>query len=111
MALAFTLIKTAKQNRVLKIYGTLVFSGSYPAGGEPLDLASYNRLISSKQPDFVHIEGKAGFEYQYDAANKKIIVYANTAGGADAPMGVHSTGAYAAGVTGDTPALVAEWAA
>ncbi len=85
----------------LQVTFTIVASGSYPAGGDALDFGPVARF-TNRQPDIVQIAGIAGFIYQYDSVGKRVIVYCNTAGGADAPLGVHSTGAYAAGVTGDT---------
>lgn len=110
MALALTVTKKTKQMRIFEIVGTLVFSGSYPgSGGDTLDLGPYNPLVSSRNPDFVDIMGKAGFSYLYDFAQKKVTVRVNDAGGANAPQGEHTTAAYAAGVTGDSVVLVARW--
>lgn len=81
-------------------YFLVVPSGTYPTGG---DAADFGGLIgyTDKQPIDVDIRGKAGFVYQYDYQNKKMFVYCNTAGGANAPLGEHTNIAYVAGVTGD----------
>jgi hypothetical protein len=48
--------------------------------------------------------------YSYDLANKKFMVFCNTAGGVDNPLGQHSAAAYAAGVTGDVINYIAIFA-
>lgn len=49
------------------------FDSSYPAGGEAVTLA---QLGFSRAPDWVEIVPKSGFEFEWDAANKKIKVLA-----------------------------------
>lgn len=89
---------------------SIVASGNYVANGDPVDFAVAGGF-TNRQPDFVTIVGKAGFVYQYDFANKKVFVYTNTAGAANAPLGEHTAAAYAAGVTGDTIRAKVEWLA
>lgn len=108
MPVALSSIKKVKENRSLQMLATVTLSGTYPTNGDPLDLSSYNPL-SIRQPDIVQIQGKAGFIYQYDAANKKIFVYTNTAGGANAALGEHTNATYAVGVSGDIITLIAIW--
>src|SRR5262245_54776800 len=83
-----------------KMYGRLVASGNYASGGDPVDFA----LISPtrKQPFTVNIKGKAGFIYAYDLANKKVMVWTNSAGGVNLSLTEHTAVALVAGVTGDT---------
>jgi hypothetical protein len=82
---------------------TLVFSGNYAAGGDTLDFATIQEGVI--QPMWVDIRGKAGYSYEYDFANKKIIVRQQkdpaAAGGADIPLPELAAAAYPAGVTGD----------
>lgn len=112
MALTFTPTKKDAAKRGFVLIGTIVFSGSYPgSGGDVLDFGPYNPFLSNVQPNFVEIVGKAGFSYLYDFAQKKVTVRVNDAGGANAPMGEHTTAAYAAGVSGDTVLARVEWAA
>lgn len=93
--------KLRGNNFLLVVFTVTADTGAnYAAGGESLDLKGLN-LTSPKQPVFVHLIGKAGFVYQYDLAAKKVFIYLNTAGGADAPLGEHSNAAPVAGVLGD----------
>lgn len=86
----------------LHVIGTLTPSGSYAAGGDAFDFVSgLVGVTTNKQPSIVLIEGKAGFAFSYDYANKKVLVFTNTAGGANNALGEHTAAAYAAGVTGD----------
>jgi len=48
----------------------ITFDGSYPTGGEPLDLTDYVGTIES-----VMIEQNGGFQFVYDRTNKKVKVY------------------------------------
>ncbi len=109
MPVAVSAIKKIKENRSFSVVATLVFSGTYPTNGEPLDISSYYPYVSARQPDVVQVQGKAGFVYSYDPVNKKIFVYTNTAGGANSALGEHTNAAYVAGVTGDTITLFAMW--
>jgi hypothetical protein len=101
MAAAVTITKQRDFGQGMFVFGTIVFSGNYPTGGEAMDLTTLGAK-TTKQPDFVDISGKAGFVYSYDFANKKVMVFCNTAGGANGALGEHTAAAYAAGVSGDT---------
>lgn len=92
-----------------EVIGTIALSGTYPALGEPWSLQSLPRMFTGRKPDSVVVTGKAGFVYQYDIANEKLIVYSNTAGGANAPLGEHTAATYAAGVSGDVISFTARW--
>ena len=109
MPVALSAIKKVKENRSFSMTATVTLSGTYPALGEPLDLSSYMPLASARQPDKVSVDGKAGFVYQYDPVNKKLLVYTNTAGGANAALGEHTAITYVVGVSGDSISLKAEW--
>jgi len=108
MALAITVLKRSGGGRGEEGIFRIVASGSYPTNGDAADFAPLIG-ITSRQPDFVDIVGKAGFEYQYDYVNKKMFVYTNTAGGANAPLGEHTAAGYAAGVSGDTITAYVRW--
>lgn len=88
--------------RTIEIFGTIVASGNYATGGDTVDFTQLGSIIRAKDPLFVEIQGIAGFVYQYNPVTKKVLVYCNTAGGANAPLGEHTAAAYAAGVSGDT---------
>lgn len=87
----------------IETVATLVFSGNYATNGDVYDFAAISQGVG--QPLFVDIRGKAGFSYEYDLANKKIIVRQQlnpaNAGGADIPFTELAAAAYPAGVTGD----------
>jgi hypothetical protein len=110
MAIAATLLK--RRQTPLGIVGLvqLTASGSYSTGGDSVDLATVVGMTNRK-PDFVEIAGIAGFVYQYDQANKKVLVYCNTAGGSNAALGEHTAATYATGVSGDTILALAYWIA
>lgn len=101
MALTVTVTRKLGENKTILLFGTIVASGSYATNGDALD---FGPLVgwTNKQPLNVDVRGKAGFIYQYDYVNKKLLVYVNTAGGANAPLGEHTAATYAAGVSGDT---------
>lgn len=110
MAASGTITRSWHDGKMIHVIGTISFSGSYSTGGDTFDLTAslvdarpgFTGMQTNKQPEYVDIAGKAGFVYTYDMANKKIMVYTNTAGGANNALGEHTAAAYAAGVTGDT---------
>ena len=108
MAVTLTMLKRSKGGSGLRALVQVVFSGNYPANGEPVDFSAVVGF-TNREPDDVDVMGKAGFVYQYDPVNDKILVYCNTAGGANAPLGEHTAAAYAAGVTGDSITAECEW--
>lgn len=103
MALVFTQDGPRRPGmHTIEIFGTLAASGSYATGGDAIDFTNLGSILRAKDPLFVEVQGIAGFVYQYNRVTKKLLVYCNTAGGANAPLGEHTAAAYAAGVTGDT---------
>ena len=108
MAVAISLIKRNLAGRPKKASCTLTFSGTYPTGGEVVDFAAILG-IGSRQPDTIDINGKAGFIYSYDGANKKVMVFTNSAGGANAALTEHTNIGYVGGVSGDTVIADAAW--
>lgn len=58
------------------ITGTLLFSASYPTGGEAMDLSKY----FPNATHIVFIEPKAGYLFIYDYTNKKVLAYWTPAG-------------------------------
>lgn len=101
MAVALSLLKRTKAGPMLDAQVQLTFSGTYPTGGEAVDFASVVGF-TNRPPSAVNVTGKAGFVYQYDRANKKVLVLVNTAGGVNLRLDEHTAVAYVAGVTGDT---------
>lgn len=83
--------------------GTIVFAGNYVAGGEVLSLPKPAGV--QRPPTFVLIQGIAGFKYEYNPANAKVLV--RQSAGAAAAMAEIAVAAYPAGVTGDTVTYMA----
>lgn len=110
MPLAATVVNSSSSGAAgWEAIGTLVLSGTYPTGGEPWSLQAYPRMFSSRKPDSVIVTGKAGFIYQYDIANEKLLVMVNSAGGANLPLIEHTAITYVAGVSGDSINFTARW--
>lgn len=103
MAMTFTQSGKRRQSLAgIMVPGTLAASDSYATGGDAVDFRQLGSIYRAKDPYLVIAMGKAGFVYQYDYANRKMLVFCNTAGGANAALGEHTAAAYAAGVSGDT---------
>lgn len=73
MAVTATLLKRLKDPQGLRGIFTLVFSGNYATGGASLDF-SPKIGYTNRQPGRVEIIGIAGYIYEYDLTNKKVIV-------------------------------------
>jgi hypothetical protein len=87
----------------VEIYGTLLATNTtYPTGGDVVDFTQLGSVYRAKDPLFVEIGGINGFIYQYDVTNKKVKVFCNTAGGANAALGEHTNATYVATVQSDT---------
>ena len=98
MAVAATIISQNAQGTSVEVTGTLAFSGNYVTDGE---VPTFPGLRSSKAiADDIRIEGIAGYKYEYNYANGKVLVRQSAA--ASNPMSQLSAAAYPAGVTGDT---------
>ena len=98
MALAVAVTKRLKFNNGVMVIGAITASGSYTTGGEALALTTLSGL--NRAPAKVEIVGKAGYKYEWDAANAKMLTRQCAA--ASNPMAEISAAAYPAGVTGDT---------
>ena len=72
MAMAATKVKAHGFGIIEGVF-SLVASGSYSTGGDSLDFAPVMGY-TNKQPTWVHIEGIAGYIYEYDYTNKKVLV-------------------------------------
>ena len=97
MALAVAVTKRLKFNNGVMVIGTITASGSYTTGGEALAMTTLSGL--TRAPLRVEIDGKAGFRYEWDSANAKMMVRQCAA--AANPMAEIPAAAYPAGVTGD----------
>lgn len=111
MALAVSNIKKRQNGGLFAATFDVTPSGNYAAGGEVLAPTLESISALGKAPDFVKVDGKAGFVFQYDHANKKLLTFCNTAGGANAALGEHTAAAYVAGITGVAHRGVAIWLA
>jgi hypothetical protein len=110
MAVAVSFTDVWTDGRRIHAIGTLVFSGNYAAGGDAIAIkaatATSTRNWKSKDhPIHVIIQGKGGYFYEYDLANRKVKVRQNKnpadAGGADIPFPELAAAAYPAGVIND----------
>lgn len=90
-------------------FGTLTFSGSYATGGDACDIAALFPEAQGLQPVAVIPVPNpvAGWCLTWDKANKKMLVYVNTAGGADTALGQHTAAALNASLTGATIYFIA----
>lgn len=106
-AIAFTKTDEWDDGKRIHVLGTLTFSGNYLNGGEVPTTGSTNGIRargSRSAPKWVKIEGKAGFEYDYDRANEKVMVRAQeptNAGAGVIALSQLAAAAYPAGITGD----------
>lgn len=109
MALAATLLRRNKLGQGLRCEVQITPSGNYATGGDALDFRTVCGYTTSL-PTFVVIRGKAGFIYEWagngpasnrTVANQKMLVFCNTAGGANAALGEHTAAAYVAGILAD----------
>lgn len=100
MAVAITITEQIRTDLELVVRGTMVFSGNYAAGGEPISFSGLgiktNKLTPKKLDIYPVVP--AGFVMQYDYTNAKCMFFTNTAGGANAPLGEHTAAAYVAGI-------------
>lgn len=123
MALAITVTKTPKfTGNTLKLFGSIVASGTYAAGGDVLNFLTATYPPGQTPPPVtglplvVYIQsakagGLSGFQYGFNPgttqANGKMQVFTGAA--AQAALTELSNGAYPAGVTGDTITFEAEF--
>ena len=105
MAVTPTITSQSALGRVVEVTGTLAFSGNYVTGGEVPSFAGVRS--SNLTPTALRAEGIAGFKYEWNGSNGKILVRQSAA--ASNPMSEISAAAYPAGVTGDTVRFVAEF--
>lgn len=107
MAVAATVTKEIDLGQAILQIGTLAFSGNYVAGGEVPTTSGRSGIrskMTTKAPLSVKIDGKAGFEYEYDRANEKVLVRGQEPTSATAgviALSQIAVAAYPAGVTGD----------
>lgn len=86
--------------------GTFTFSGNYVAGGEVPTWSRPAGVLGN--PVFVRLSGgRAGYKYEYNPDNGKILVRQSAAAGN--PNAEISAAAYPAGVTGDLVQYEATW--
>lgn len=74
MALTATLVKRHQGGSGTIGKFTIAASGNYATGGMDLDFAPVMGY-TNRQPDFVQVQGMAGYTYQYDHTNKKLLIF------------------------------------
>lgn len=91
---------------------TITPSGTYPTGGDTLNVAG---LLpgSSLIPTWTEINGISGFGYSYvngtTQANGKVKVFVEAAVATNTPLAEHTNVTYVAGVTSDTITVYMEF--
>lgn len=84
---------------------TIVPSGTYPTGGDTLDLRGFGAGGNSVPLD-VKIDGQSGATYKYvpgtNRGNGKMMVFVEQTVATNALLGEHTNVTYVAGVSGDT---------
>jgi hypothetical protein len=107
MAVTISVKKRVKPGNSMVHLCQLTLSGSYPTGGDTLDLSVTG--FTNRKPDMAIIQGIAGYIYQWDRANNKLFVRGGA--GAAAALAEFTSGAYSAALTGDTILARLEWMA
>lgn len=70
MAITVTVTNTEPLGNSTVYFGTIALDNSYPTGGEAVDLGSNERI------DRLEVTGgKSGYQFSWDSANQKLIVY------------------------------------
>lgn len=95
---------------------TFVVTGTYTTSGDTLDLSAVSPIGDGRPPIEVRISGTgttAGVELRYEkgttAANGKVWIYTNSAGGSNSVMTEHTNAAVVAGVSDTTWRAVASF--
>ena len=86
------------------VIGTIVLANDYAAGGIVIAWTD-SKIKSSRAPKIARIDGIAGFKYEYDATNKKILIRGQQPTSATSgiiKLDEIASAALPAGVTGDT---------
>jgi hypothetical protein len=100
MPVAITVTEQFKRDLELVVRGTMVFSGTYPTGGEPISFAGLGiktDKLTPKKLDVFSVVPSGALPF-YDYTNAKCFFFMNTAGGVNAPLGEHSAVTYVASI-------------
>lgn len=107
-------IETPLVGKGVLVIGTLAISAAadtYATGGLALGAAEFRNKVAlsvESKPRWLIAFGKSGYFYEYDVANGKLLVRAQTnAAAEDAPLGELTAAAMPAGVSGDTINFIA----
>lgn len=100
MAVAAAITKKVSVPGAVLAVGTFTASSSYSTGGDSISWA--NAAGTTKAPLFVVASGKAGYVYEYDLANAKLMTFYGNYDAADGPLIEIPASTYPAGVSGDT---------
>ncbi len=105
-AVALTVNRVSTHGKFVIMSGTLVFSGSYPTGGETLNLNGL-QIPGTVPPRMVLVTGEtgAGYAYTHSAASRsagKVKVFVEQTVGTNTLLAEHTAATYVAGVTSDT---------
>ncbi len=90
----------------IHVAGTLAIGAAaltYPAGGIPVPTPAVPGIGATTKASIFRANGLAGYLFQYDRANAKLLVGAQTnAAAEDAPLGELAASAVPAALSGDT---------
>lgn len=106
MPIAVTTLDSWHDSKRQHVTGSLVFSGTYPTGGDTLNFQSVKGALSSLTPVECVVHGNSGHLYEFvfgtTIANGKVMVRIATTTSGNLGLSEHSNAAYDATVTGDT---------
>lgn len=94
---------------LFEMLGKLALSGSYVAGGFALDLRKYFQKIGKGDVYYVSIPNVAGYSFEYDFTNRKVLIkQGDNANAAAAPAIEIPAAALPAAITGATVRFLAK---
>lgn len=99
MPVAFTETLKSAAGKTVRVFGTLVFSGSYTTGGEVP--TGHVKPFTTKAPLSGVVNNKGTHTFKYDPVTGKILVYSGAT--------ELTAGAYPAAVTTDPTNVVIEY--
>jgi hypothetical protein len=106
MALTFSLVDTWDDGKRIHVAGTVAPSGSYPTGGDTLDLSQFP-VVASTQPPIqgtAWLDGLSGYDYVFNpgSAMNNGLVKIFQQGASAGAFPELAAGAYPSAITADT---------
>ena len=78
MAVSVDIVKTTKNNTMYQIVADVTMGDSYPTGGEPIN----PKQFGLRSIDFLHPANAAGYMFEFDHENQKLLAYEPTSAAA-----------------------------